>query len=171
MPPDRSRPDLQKGVELHMLPGDGRMNNAERNGITVSGDANSDLPGKILLVDDEKEFVHTLAERLETRGLSSAMAYEGEQALAMVAADEPEVMVLDLRMPGMQGMEVLRRVKRDHPDVQVVILTGHGSEADRELAEELGAFDYLQKPVNINQLVDVMKAAYLKLKQKNPEGE
>ena len=165
MPPESPGPGLQKSVELLMLPGEEGMNSDERNGIMLNGDANSNLPAKILLVDDEKEFVHTLAERLETRGLSSSMAYEGEQALAMVAADEPEVMVLDLRMPGMQGMEVLRRVKRDHPYVQVIILTGHGSEADRELAEELGAFDYLQKPVNIKQLVDVIKVACLKRKK------
>jgi len=121
---------------------------------------------KILLVDDEEEFVHTLAERLETRGLKPAVAYDGEQALARVKVDEPEIMVLDLRMPGMHGMEVLRNVKRDHPDVQVIILTGHGSEADRELSDKLGAFAYLQKPVNLNRLVDVMKAAYRKLKGK-----
>ena len=125
---------------------------------------------KILLVDDEEEFIHALAERLETRGFASAVAYDGEQALAMVKKDQPEIMVLDLRMPGMHGMEVLRHVKRDHPDVQVIILTGHGSEADRELSEELGAFAYLQKPVNINQLVDVMKAAHLKWKKKKAEG-
>jgi two-component system response regulator CpxR len=81
-----------------------------------------------------------------------------------VEKDEPEIMVLDLRMPGMQGLEVLRRIKRDHPDVQVIILTGHGSAADQDLAEELGAFAYLQKPVNLNRLLDAMKAAYLKLK-------
>lgn len=127
---------------------------------------------KILLVDDEKEFVHTLAERLETRGLKPSVAYDGEEALAKVKEDEPEIMVLDLRMPGMHGMEVLRHVKRDHPDVQVIILTGHGSEADQELAEDLGASDYLQKPVNLKRLMDAMKAAHLKLKGKPPtEGE
>lgn len=127
---------------------------------------------KILLVDDEKEFVHTLAERLETRGLKPAVAYDGEEALARVKEDEPEIMVLDLRMPGMHGMEVLRHVKRDHPDVQVIILTGHGSEADQELAGELGASDYLQKPVNLKRLMDAMKMAYQKLKGEPPtEGE
>jgi DNA-binding response OmpR family regulator len=123
---------------------------------------------KILLVDDEKEFVHTLAERLETRGLKPSVAYDGEEALAKVNEDEPEIMVLDLRMPGMHGLEVLRHVKRDYPNVQVIILTGHGSEADQELAEELGASDYLQKPVNLNRLMDAMKVAYLKLKGKPP---
>lgn len=121
---------------------------------------------KIMLVDDEEEFVHTLAERLETRGLKPSVAYDGEQALALVEEDEPEIMVLDLRMPGLHGLEVLRRVKRDHPDVQVIILTGHGSESDQNLAEELGAFAYLQKPVNLNRLMDAMQAAYLKLKGK-----
>jgi two-component system response regulator CpxR len=126
--------------------------------------ASNKTPVKILLVDDEEEFVHTLAERLEARGLKPSVAYDGEQALNVVEKDEPEIMVLDLRMPGMQGLEVLRRIKRDHPDVQVIILTGHGSAADQDLAEELGAFAYLQKPVNLNRLLDAMKAAYLKLK-------
>jgi two-component system response regulator CpxR len=130
----------------------------------MAHNANPAIPVKILLVDDEEEFVHTLAERLEARGLEPSVAYDGEQALYRVKAEEPEIMVLDLRMPGMHGMEVLRHVKRDHPDVQVIILTGHGSDADRELSEELGAFAYLQKPVKLNRLVDVMKAAYLKLK-------
>jgi DNA-binding response OmpR family regulator len=121
---------------------------------------------KIMLVDDEEEFVRTLAERLEARGLNPSVAFDGEQALAMVEEEEPEIMVLDLRMPGLHGMQVLRRVKQDHPDVQVIILTGHGSDADQELAEELGASDYLQKPVNINRLMDAMKTAYLKIKGK-----
>lgn len=121
---------------------------------------------KILLVDDEEEFVHTLAERLQARGLKPSVAYDGEQALAMVKEDQPEIMVLDLRMPGMHGLEVLRLVKRDHPGTQVIILTGHGSEADRDLAEELGASAYLQKPANLDLLMDAMKKAYLKLKGK-----
>ena len=99
------------------------------------------------------------------RNFEVLVAVDGQEALDIVKSKKPEIVLLDLRMPGMQGMEVLRRVKRDHPYVQVIILTGHGSEADRELAEELGAFDYLQKPVNIKQLVDVIKVACLKRKK------
>lgn len=74
-------------------------------------------------------------------------------------------MVLDLKMPGVDGIEVLRRVKRDHPGVEVIILTGYGSERDRRLAKELGAFAYLNKPVDIDELSDVVRQAHLKIRQ------
>lgn len=119
-----------------------------------------DLPTKILLVDDEREFVHTLSERLTTRNLESVVAYDGEQALAMVEQEAPEVMVLDLKMPGIDGLEVLRRVKQQSPATEVIILTGHGSEAEETLAEELGAFAYLHKPVDIDLLAKIMREAY-----------
>ncbi len=119
-------------------------------------------PPKILLVDDEKEFVHTLSERLKTRDLESSIAYDGEQALDMLKEDVPDVMVLDLMMPGIDGIEVLRRIKRDHPEVEVIILTGHGSEREENLANDLGAFAYLNKPVNVDRLAQVMRAAYKK---------
>lgn len=125
--------------------------------------ANIEVPPKILLVDDEKEFVHTLSERLQTRNLQSSIVYDGEQALDFVSKDEPDVMVLDLMMPGIDGIEVLRRVKREHPYVEVIILTGHGSERERELAAELGAFAYLNKPVSIDVLAQVMNEAYQKV--------
>jgi DNA-binding NtrC family response regulator len=116
-----------------------------------------------LLVDDEKEFVHTLSERLSTRNLESSIVYNGEEALDFVKNDEPDVMVLDLKMPGIDGIEVLRRVKREHPNVEVIILTGHGSDKEESLAEELGAFAYLHKPVNIDLLAQAMKEAYKKV--------
>lgn len=124
--------------------------------------SNIEGPPKILLVDDEKEFVHTLSERLRTRDIDSAVAYDGEQALDMLKEDVPDVMVLDLMMPGIDGIEVLRRIKRDHPRVEVIILTGHGSKREEELADELGAFAYLKKPVDVDRLAQVMKAAYKK---------
>lgn len=114
---------------------------------------------KVLLVDDEEEYVLTLSERLQTRNFDSDVVHDGEQALSFVDADEPEVMVLDLRMPGMDGMEVLRRVKRDHPDIEVIIVTGHGTDQDKRMAKELGAFAYLKKPVNIDVLAKTMKQA------------
>jgi len=117
------------------------------------------MPAKVLLVDDEREFVETLSERLLLRDIGSAVVYDGEQALALLAREEPEVMVLDLKMPGLDGMEVLRRIKRDHPRVEVIILTGHGSARDRERCLELGAFAYLQKPVDIEELSQTMRRA------------
>lgn len=120
----------------------------------------AETPAKVLLVDDEREFVQTLSERLLTRNLGTAVAFSGEEALAIIESDEPEVVVLDLQMPGIDGIEVLRRVRKGHPNTQVIILTGHGSERERKLAEELGAFAYLHKPVDINVLSRTMKDAY-----------
>jgi len=157
---------------------------------------------KILLVDDEEEFVHTLAERIKMRllksyeemttaaslaegggpdmarqylkdkeekeekrkfykeKLGSEIALNGEEALKIVSNEEPDVMILDLKMPGIGGMEVLRRIRKQYPAVQVIILTGHGSEKDERQAKELGAFGYLEKPVEIDVLVDQIKKAY-----------
>jgi CheY-like chemotaxis protein/cytidylate kinase len=128
-------------------------------------------PPRVLLVDDEKEFVHTLSERLLARDIGATMAYDGESALSMIKGDEPQVMVLDLRMPGIDGLEVLRRVKRDHPQVEVIILTGHGSQKDRELAETLGAFAYLQKPTDIESLTGLLRAAQEKAHQAGSASE
>ena len=115
---------------------------------------------KILLVDDEENFVRTISERLDLRDLTSHTAFNGEQALGYVGDREPDVMVLDLRMPGIDGMEVLRQVRQNYPDIQVIIQTGHGNDLDEAEARRLGGFDYLKKPVDIELLVDRIKAAY-----------
>ena len=117
---------------------------------------------KVLLVDDEEEYVRTMAERMQMRDVGSRVALNGEEALQMVEDDPPDVMVLDLRMPSINGMEVLERVKSEHPNVQVVILTGHGSEQDEKEARRLGAFHYLQKPADTNQILSVIKSAWSK---------
>jgi len=115
---------------------------------------------KVMLVDDEEEFVTTLSERIQMRDFSSSVAFNGEQALQTVKEQVPDVMILDLKMPGIDGMEVLRRVKKAYPKVQVIILTGHGSENDRKEALSLGAFGYLQKPAQIDGLVRHIINAY-----------
>jgi len=120
---------------------------------------------KVLLVDDEKEFVESLSERLELRNLDPKIAYDGEQALQAVKEGAPDFMVLDLRMPGIDGIEVLRRVKKTHPDVQVVILTGHGTDREVKMAEKLGAAAYLEKPIDIDKLVSLLNRAWEKLKK------
>jgi CheY-like chemotaxis protein/cytidylate kinase len=129
---------------------------------TPFGPLDAEPPIKVLLVDDEKEFVETLSERLRVRELQPAIAHNGEEALAAVAKDEPEVMILDLKMPGIDGMEVLRRIKKERPSVEVIILTGHGSEEDERMARELGAFAYMEKPVDIAILTRVLKEAHAK---------
>jgi DNA-binding NtrC family response regulator len=114
---------------------------------------------KLLLVDDEEDFIKTLAERLDLRNLASNIAYDGRQAIQVVADSEPDVMVLDLRIPGIDGMAVLRRVKSKYPDIQIIIQTGHGNDLDEAEARRLGVFDYLKKPVEVELLVDRIRAA------------
>lgn len=129
------------------------------------------LPSKLLLVDDEREFVETLSERLLMRDMGSAVAYDGESALSLVQEDEPEVMILDLKMPGIDGIQVLRQVKSTRPEIEVIILTGHGSETDREVCMQLGAFAYLQKPVDIDVLSDTLKRANAKIQERKKSAE
>ncbi len=112
---------------------------------------------KILLVDDEKSFVQSLAERLHMRNLGTNAAYDGHQAFEMLKEGIPDVMILDLRMPGIDGIEVLRRVKEQYPHVQVIILTGMGTEEDKKKVKDLGAAAYLEKPVDIDELITVIK--------------
>ncbi len=121
---------------------------------------------KVLLVDDEREFVQTLSERLLMRDMGSAVAYDGDSALKLVAEDEPEVMILDLKMPGIDGFEVLKQVKKTRPEIEVIILTGHGSEKDRDVCMNLGAFAYLQKPVDIDLLSETLRKANEKIRKK-----
>ncbi|MBU2552314.1 MAG: response regulator [Proteobacteria bacterium] len=123
-------------------------------------------PSRVLLVDDERDFVQTLSERLLMRQMGAAVAYDGESALDMVHEDEPDVMILDLKMPGIDGIEVLRRVKESHRNIEVIILTGHGSEADREVCMGLGAFAYLQKPVDIEILSETLRRAHDRIRER-----
>mgnify|MGYP003619764586 FL=1 len=114
---------------------------------------------KILLVDDEKQFVDTLAERLAMRGFAARVAYDGPEALS--AVEQPtDVIVLDLRMPGMDGFEVLRNVKKSNPQVQVIILTGHGGDAEEQTAYRMGAYNFLRKPMDIDELLSSIRMAY-----------
>ena len=114
---------------------------------------------KILLVDDEKQFVDTLAERLAMRGFTARVAYDGPQALKAVE-ELTDVIVLDLRMPGMDGFEVLRNVKKSNPQVQVIILTGHGGDAEEQTAYRMGAYNFLKKPMDIDELLGSIRMAY-----------
>ncbi len=126
------------------------------------------LPSRVLLVDDEHEFVETLSDRLILRKMGSAVAHDGESALKLIENDPPDVMVLDLKMKGVDSIEVLRRVKQDNPSIAVIILTEHGSEDDKKKCMELGAFAYLHKPLDISELTAVIKEANEKIKQSAP---
>jgi DNA-binding NtrC family response regulator len=115
---------------------------------------------KVLLIDDEVALANTLAQRLKMRDFKVGTAYDGEQALSKLKEEEPDVIVLDLKMPGMHGMEVLQEIKKAHPDIQVIILTGHGTDKDEEDAKRLGGFDFLKKPADIETLEHKIKAAF-----------
>jgi len=119
----------------------------------------TETPPQVLLVDDEREFVQTLSERLRIRDVDAAIAYDGESALHQIKENEPDVMILDLKMPGVDGFEVLKRVKKTNPSIEVIILTGHRGEAERKTCMEMGAFAYLQKPLNINEFSEVLQQA------------
>jgi two-component system OmpR family response regulator len=114
---------------------------------------------KILLVDDEHEFVTTLAERLELRGMNVSIATEGEEALGFLDTNRPQVVVLDVMMPGLGGLEVLERIKAIDPKIQVILLTGHGATKDGIRGMQLGAFDYLIKPIDIDELIKKLNEA------------
>jgi len=116
-------------------------------------------PLKVLLVDDEKEFVTTLAERLELRGFQVLIATDGEEALKFFDTDLPQIVVLDLMMPGLSGMEVLKRMKAIDFKIPVILLTGHGATKDGIRGMQLGAFDYLMKPIDINELISKLNDA------------
>lgn len=124
------------------------------------------LPPKVLLVDDEQDFVQTLSERLNTREYGSYPVFDGEQALDLLSNETPDVMVLDLKMPGMNGVEVLQKTKEVKPEIEIIILTGHGSEDDKKQCMELGAYGYLQKPVDIAVLTETIDKAYKKVAAK-----
>lgn len=114
----------------------------------------------VLLVDDEEEFVKALSERIQMRDHGSEIAFDGKQALKKIEDKRPDVMVLDLKMPGMDGLEVLRHVKKIYPGLPVIILSGHGTEKDEKEALRLGAFQYLKKPVKIETLLKHVNNAY-----------
>jgi len=121
------------------------------------------LPPKVLLVDDEQEFVQTLSERLNTRNYGSFPVFDGEQAIEFLDKELPDVMVLDLKMPGMDGVEVLRKTKAINSDIEIIILTGHGSEEDKKTCMELGAYAYIHKPVDISELTKIIDKAHGKV--------
>ena len=114
---------------------------------------------KVLIVDDEKDFLEAIVARFRLRGFAAQGASDGQAALDNLGMEPPEVVVLDLKMPGLDGLEVLRCIKRDHPKVEVVILTGHGSPEAGMEGVSLGAFAYLVKPVKISELVEKVEEA------------
>ncbi len=119
---------------------------------------------KVLIADDEIEFASTLVTRLQLRKFNTAMATSGEDALSAIEQDQPDVLLLDLKMPDIDGLEVLAKLKQVYPAIQVIILTGHGSFETGQEGMKLGAYDYVMKPVDLNRLIEKIEAAF---KEKN----
>ena len=118
-----------------------------------------DAPPVILLVDDEKAFADTLAFRLQARGIPTAVAYRGEDALEVLDRPELEVVLLDLNMPGLHGLDALRRIKGQRPDVEVILLTGEANLSVAAKGMRRGAGDYLLKPVDCAVLFESLDKA------------
>ena len=114
---------------------------------------------RVLIVDDEAELVSAIVERLNLRGFEAKGITTGAEALAYLADTQCDVVLLDVKMPGIGGLEVIKRIKEEHPGLAVILLTGHGSVQDVEKGMELGAFDYLMKPVDIDVLVRALISA------------
>ncbi len=119
---------------------------------------------KVLVVDNETEFASTLAERLRLRKIEAQSVYSGEEGLAAVSRFLPDVLILDLQMPDMSGLDVLSQVKAIDPSIEVILLTGHGSFEAGITGMELGAFDYIIKPVDLSLLMEKITEAYSKKK-------
>jgi DNA-binding NtrC family response regulator len=115
---------------------------------------------KILLVDDEKPFVETLMKRLKKREVDCVAAYNGQEALDHLSGDESiEVVILDIKMPVMDGMTALKKIKSQHPLVEVIMLTGHATVETGIDGMKEGAFDYLMKPCDMDQLIAKVEEA------------
>jgi DNA-binding NtrC family response regulator len=122
---------------------------------------------KVLLVDDEIPFVNTLSRRLSKRELNIVIAFSGQEALAQLEKNfDIQIVVLDIKMPGMDGLETLAEIKRRYPLVEVIILTGHGTVESAIEGMRLGAFDYLMKPCDVDQLISKVEEAVL-IKRQN----
>jgi DNA-binding NtrC family response regulator len=114
----------------------------------------------VLLVDDEKGYLHVLSNRLARRGITSTAAFSGTQAIQILRKNDFHVVVLDLKMEDMDGIEVLKVIKRMVPTLPVIILTGHGSQTAAREGIAYGAFDYLSKPCELLTLIDKIHQAH-----------
>lgn len=117
---------------------------------------------KVLLVDDEVDFLDTLSERMRTRGMEVSTSSSGAEALKKVEQESYDVIILDLMMPGVDGLEALKILKEKKPELQVILLTGHASVEKGIEAMKLGAMDFLEKPADLSQLTEKIKKAQAK---------
>ena len=117
------------------------------------------IPTKVLLVDDEEDFAEMLSLRLKELGEKVTVAYSGQEGLDTLAKTSIDVVILDIKMPGMDGIETLREIKKQYPIIEVILLTGHGSTETAVEGMKLGAFDYLMKPADFGDLAAKLEGA------------
>lgn len=117
------------------------------------------IPTNVLLVDDEKDFVEMLSLRLQEAGERVTPAYNGKECLDTLEKKNIDVVILDIKMPGMDGIETLREIKRKHPLAEVIMLTGHGTTETAVQGMKLGAYDYLLKPADFEDLTSKLEGA------------
>lgn len=116
-------------------------------------------PLRILVVDDEEDLVSTLAERLALRGFQVETATRGDDALRYVAGGDFNVLILDVKMPGIDGLELMGQIRQKRPDLPIILFTGQASTADAERGMREGACDYVLKPVDLDDLIDKITSA------------
>lgn len=121
-----------------------------------------ELHAKVLLVDDEQAFTDALSKRLEARNLKVKTVNRGEDAIQIVDEHSFDVIILDIAMPGMDGLETLQQIKANHPDAEIIMLTGHASVENSVKAMKIGAEDLLEKPVDITDLLSKIEEAHKK---------
>lgn len=119
---------------------------------------------KILVVDDEKKIADVLTERLCLRGFDAAPVYDGNSVLSRLKGEIFDGIILDLRLPDIDGIDVLRQIKKEFPDIRVVILSGHANAQDFKTCLELGAIACFHKPLNILKLLDAITGTQAKKK-------
>jgi DNA-binding NtrC family response regulator len=115
---------------------------------------------KVMIVDDEVDFLETIIKRLKARKIEVTGGESGQKALELLAGQDYDVIVLDVKMPGMDGIETLREIKKRKPLTEVIMLTGHASVESGIQGMQLGAFDYVMKPVALDELLEKMRQAY-----------
>lgn len=115
---------------------------------------------KLLIIDDEVKFLNSIAQRLEMRSFEVTTASDGQEAITKAHTEKFDVALLDLKMPGLDGKQVLEILKKEHKYLEVIILTGHGSYESAVECTRLGAFGYLPKPYELEKLLEVLKGAY-----------
>ena len=113
----------------------------------------------VLLVDDEEKFLDVLSRRLGTRGLDAVTATSGEEALVKIKNKNFDAIILDIMMPGIGGIETLKRIRKENPEVQIIMLTGRGSVDKAVEAMKEGAIDFLEKPADIEKLLEKIEMA------------